>query len=124
MIELTYNEQGLIPVIAQDADNNEVLMMAWMNAEAFKMTCETQKATYWSRSRQSFWIKGETSGHTQEVVSMFYDCDKDTLLLKIRQKGAACHVGHRSCFFTQINFDGSTTVTSDVLVDPKEMYSQ
>ena len=122
MIELKYNEQGLIPVIAQDADNGEVLMMAWMNAEAFQRTCDTRKATYWSRSRKSFWVKGETSGHTQEVQSMYYDCDKDTLLLKIRQVGAACHRGYRSCFFTEIGFDGKSVVHGSPLKNPEDMY--
>ncbi len=124
MIKLKYNEQGLIPVIAQDAENGDILMMAWMNEEAFKRTCQTRKATYWSRSRQSFWIKGESSGHTQDVESMYYDCDKDTLLIKIRQTGAACHKGYRSCFFTKINFDGTSEVQGKPLVNPDKIYKK
>ena len=100
--QLKYNEAGLIPCIVQDVTNNEVLMMAWMNAESLRSTLDTKKMTYWSRSRQEFWIKGETSGNTQELVSIFYDCDQDTLLAFINQKGPACHTGRRSCFYTEI----------------------
>ncbi|OWU77065.1 phosphoribosyl-AMP cyclohydrolase [Phaeobacter sp. 22II1-1F12B] len=98
---LTYDEKGLIPAIAQDPDG-EILMMAWMNAEAVAATLETGRVTYWSRSRQSFWIKGETSGHTQELVEMRVDCDRDCLLLIVRQTGPACHTNRRSCFYTAI----------------------
>ena len=99
---LTYNEAGLIPAIAQDAGNGDVLMMAWMNAEAVARTLETGRVTYWSRSRQSFWIKGETSGHVQELVEMRVDCDRDCLLVLIRQTGPACHTNRRSCFYTAL----------------------
>lgn len=99
---LTYNEAGLIPAIAQDAENGDVLMMAWMNASAIAQTLETGRVTYWSRSRQAFWIKGETSGHVQELVEMRVDCDRDCLLLLIRQTGAACHTNRRSCFYTAL----------------------
>ncbi|MDR9393504.1 phosphoribosyl-AMP cyclohydrolase [Roseovarius sp. SYSU LYC5161] len=99
---LKFNESGLIPAIAQDAATGEVLMMAWMNAEAVARTLETGRVTYWSRSRQAFWIKGETSGHVQELVDMRVDCDRDCLLLQIRQTGPACHTGRRSCFYTAI----------------------
>ena len=99
---LKFNESGLIPAIAQDAATGEVLMMAWMNAEAVARTLETGRVTYWSRSRQAFWIKGETSGHVQEMVEMRVDCDRDCLLLQIRQTGPACHTGRRSCFYTAI----------------------
>ena len=98
---LTYDEKGLIPAIAQDPDG-EILLMAWMNAEAVAATLETGRVTYWSRSRQSFWIKGETSGHTQELVEMRVDCDRDCLLLIVRQTGPACHTNRRSCFYTAI----------------------
>lgn len=97
--DLSYDEKGLIPCIAQDADNGDVLMMAWMNADAVAQTLETGRVTYWSRSRQAFWIKGETSGHTQELVELRFDCDADCLLALVRQIGAACHTGKRSCFF-------------------------
>jgi phosphoribosyl-AMP cyclohydrolase len=99
---LTYNDAGLIPVIAQDIETLEVLMMAWMNAEAVTKSLETGKVTYWSRSRQSFWIKGETSGHTQALVAMRVDCDRDCLLVTVRQVGAACHTGRRTCFYTGV----------------------
>ncbi len=99
---LTYNEVGLIPAIAQDAATGEVLMMAWMNAEAVSRTLRTGRVTYWSRSRQSFWTKGETSGHVQDMVEMRVDCDRDAILLKVRQTGPACHTGARSCFYTSL----------------------
>lgn len=99
---LTYDSNGLIPAIAQDATSHEVLMMAWMNAEAVAKTLETGKVTYWSRSRQAFWIKGETSGHVQQLVDFRYDCDKDCLLVLVNQTGAACHTHRRSCFYTAV----------------------
>ena len=99
---LQFDERGLIPAIAQDALSGEVLMMAWMNAEAVAQTLETARVTYWSRSRQSFWIKGATSGHVQELVSMALDCDRDCLLVQVKQTGPACHTGRRSCFYTDI----------------------
>jgi phosphoribosyl-AMP cyclohydrolase len=100
--QLKYDERGLLPVIAQDATDGTVLMLAWMNAEAVTRTIESGRVTYWSRSRQSFWIKGETSGHTQELVEMFYDCDQDCILVKVNQTGPACHTGARSCFFNAV----------------------
>ena len=99
---LKYNEAGLIPAIAQDASTGEVLMMAWMNVDAVEKTLETRRVTYWSRSRQSFWIKGETSGHTQELVDLRLDCDRDCLLAVVNQVGAACHTGRRNCFYTSV----------------------
>lgn len=105
---LKFDDNGLIPAIAQDADNGDVLMMAWMNAESLRRTLETGRATYWSRSRQSFWVKGETSGHTQEVVRLSVDCDQDCLLMQIRQVGAACHENFRSCFYRDVTAEGLT----------------
>jgi phosphoribosyl-AMP cyclohydrolase len=99
---LTFNDAGLIPAIAQDADNLEVLMLAWMNAESIARTLETGRVTYWSRSRQTFWAKGDTSGHVQKLVEMRYDCDQDCLLMLVDQTGPACHTGRRSCFYTAI----------------------
>ena len=99
---LTYNEQGLVPAIAQDADTGEVLMLAWMNAQAVRKTLNSGKVTYWSRSRQSFWVKGESSGHVQELVELRFDCDRDCLLAVVRQTGPACHTNRRSCFYTAI----------------------
>ena len=100
--ELKYNEAGLIPAIAQDESTGEVLMMAWMNVQAVEKTLETGRVTYWSRSRQSFWIKGETSGHVQELVDFRFDCDRDCLLVLVRQTGAACHTNRRTCFYTAV----------------------
>jgi phosphoribosyl-AMP cyclohydrolase len=102
--ELKYDTQGLIPVIIQDAENNEVLMMAYMNETSLQKTIETGFTHFWSRSRQKYWKKGETSGHVQEVKTIFYDCDKDAILIKVIQHGpGACHTGHRTCFFTDIS---------------------
>lgn len=99
---IVYNQDGLIPAVAQDADTGEVLMLAWMNEESLRLTLATGRATYWSRSRQELWEKGLTSGHTQQVVSVALDCDGDALLLRVHQSGAACHTGHRTCFFTPL----------------------
>ncbi|MDA7427010.1 phosphoribosyl-AMP cyclohydrolase [Primorskyibacter aestuariivivens] len=99
---LVYNEAGLIPAIAQDATSHEVLMMAWMNVQAVERTLATGKVTYWSRSRQSFWVKGESSGHVQELVDFRYDCDRDCLLVLVNQTGPACHTNRRSCFYTSV----------------------
>jgi phosphoribosyl-AMP cyclohydrolase len=99
---LHYDEAGLIPVIAQDEDTGEVLMMAWMNADAVARTLQTRRVTYWSRSRRAFWIKGETSGHVQALVDLRVDCDRDCLLVVVRQTGPACHTGRRSCFYRAV----------------------
>jgi phosphoribosyl-AMP cyclohydrolase len=99
---LAFNDAGLIPAIAQDHATGEVLMLAWMNAESVRRTLETGRITYWSRSRQAFWAKGETSGHLQELVELRVDCDRDTILLRVRQTGPACHTGARTCFFTRV----------------------
>lgn len=97
---LRYDDRGLIPAVAQDAETGEVLMMAWMNAEAVARTLSSGRVTYWSRSRQAFWVKGETSGNLQHLVEMRIDCDRDCLLLHVRQDGPACHTGRRTCFYT------------------------
>jgi phosphoribosyl-AMP cyclohydrolase len=99
---LKYDANGLIPAIIQDHENGEVLMMAWMNRESIQRTVETQLCTYWSRSRKSFWVKGETSGHLQHVKNISIDCDQDVLLIKVEQIGAACHENYRSCFFRDL----------------------
>jgi len=102
--ELKYDRHGLIPAIIQDAENHEVLMMAYMNNESFARTIETGYTHFWSRSRSTMWKKGESSGHVQEVRQILYDCDRDTVLIKVVQKGpGACHTGHRSCFYTDIS---------------------
>lgn len=113
-MKLKFNEAGLLPVITQDADTLEVLMLAYMNQEAIDITIETKQATYYSRSRKELWRKGETSGNTQEVKSFSYDCDKDTILLKVKQKGVACHTGNYSCFFTD-EFNDNETKNSNIL---------
>ncbi|GHE01507.1 phosphoribosyl-AMP cyclohydrolase [Defluviimonas sp. 20V17] len=99
---LTYDANGLIPVIAQESATGEVLMMAWMNAEAVAKTLESGRVTYWSRSRQAFWVKGETSGHVQRLIEMRVDCDRDSLLVLVAQEGPACHTNRRSCFYTAL----------------------
>ncbi len=99
---LKYDKNGLIPAIIQDFRNNEVLMIAYMNRESLRRTIKLQKTCFWSRSRKEYWLKGETSGHFQFVKSIAYDCDQDALLIKVRQVGAACHTGNRSCFFRRI----------------------
>ena len=99
---LVYNAAGLVPAIAQDSQSKDVLMMAWMNEEAVNKTLETGKATYWSRSRNAFWIKGETSGHTQNIVDIRVDCDRDCILLIVDQTGPACHTNRTSCFYTSV----------------------
>ena len=99
---LTFDERGLIPAIAQDHQSGEVLMMAWMNAEAVALTLKTGRVTYWSRSRAEFWIKGETSGHVQRLIELRVDCDRDCLLLRVEQTGPACHTNRPSCFFTAV----------------------
>ncbi|WP_406736729.1 phosphoribosyl-AMP cyclohydrolase [Thioclava sp. GXIMD4215] len=109
---LKYDANGLIPAIAQDAENGEVLMMAWMNAESLAKTLETGHVTYWSRSRQSLWAKGATSGHMQHLVELRIDCDRDCLLLKVTQKGPACHTNRRSCFYTLVE-DGKELITAE-----------
>lgn len=106
--ELAFNDDGLIPVVVQDQVKKDVLMVAWMNAESIALTLETGKMTYWSRSRQALWVKGETSGNTQQLVSMKIDCDGDTLLCQIHKEGPACHTGNENCFYLQVNRDQST----------------
>ena len=113
---------GLVPAIAQDADTGEVLMLAWMNREAYAETLRTGRACYFSRSRGKLWRKGEESGHVQEVRSIFLDCDADTILLKVHQVGgAACHEGYRSCFFRQVEGD-QLRVIGERVFDPKTVY--
>jgi len=119
---LKFDSQGLIPAIVQDYQNSEVLMMAFMNAVSLEKTLETGLCHYWSRSRQKLWLKGETSGHTQAVKEAFYDCDADCLLFKVEQKTAACHTGHRSCFYTKIEAAG-TSDTGIKVFEESDVYS-
>ncbi len=101
-MEIKFNSDGLVPCIAQDHETKEVLMLAYMNKEAFDLTVKTGLGTYYSRSRQSLWVKGETSGHYQHVKEIRYDCDCDTILILVDQEGAACHTGNRSCFYRKL----------------------
>lgn len=120
--EIKWDDQGLVPVIAQDAGSGEVLMFAWMNREALEKTLETGEAVYWSRSRRKLWHKGEESGHIQKVVEIRKDCDDDVVLLRIEQQGGiACHTGRRSCFFTRLDAD-QWQVVDPVHKDPGEIY--
>ena len=115
---------GLIPAVAQDADTGEVLMLAWMNREAFDETVRTRRAVYFSRSRNRLWRKGEESGHVQEVAGIYIDCDADAVLLKVNQiGGAACHEGYKSCFFRELT-DGELAVIAQRVVDPKAVYGK
>ena len=125
MIALDFAKTGgLVPAIVQDYQSGEVLMLAYMNREAWEATLATGKATYWSRSRQCLWVKGETSGNLQVVKEIRIDCDDDTVLLKVEQLGkAACHTGHRSCFFKKVE-NGTVRITGRPLFDPKEVYGQ
>jgi len=118
---IKFDDRGLVPAIAQQFDSGEVLMMAWMNADALQETLDTGRVCYWSRSRQSLWRKGETSGQTQSLKEMIVDCDGDTILLKVDQIGVACHTGRRSCFFSAVR-DGSLITIAEQLVDPSELY--
>jgi phosphoribosyl-AMP cyclohydrolase len=121
---LKYNADGLIPAIVQDAGSHRVLMMAWMNETALKATLETGFMNYWSRSRQKFWLKGETSGHKQRVLRWCIDCDADTLLFEVEQTGGACHTGYESCFFQAFDPDGTPQKISEPKVfDPEQTYS-
>ncbi|MCX9154864.1 phosphoribosyl-AMP cyclohydrolase [Niveibacterium sp. 24ML] len=121
--EVTWDDQGLIPVIAQDAATGDVLMFAWMNREALSRTVESGEAVYWSRSRRKIWHKGEESGHVQKVIEIRLDCDGDVILLKVEQQGGiACHTGRRSCFFTRLHDGSQWQVQEPVLKDPKDIY--
>jgi phosphoribosyl-AMP cyclohydrolase len=122
---LKFDENGLITVIVQDYRSSDVLMVAYMNKEAIDITLKTKKATFWSRSRKSLWVKGEISGNTQEVIEFYYDCDGDSILLKVNQIGiASCHTGRKTCFFTKVLFDGSIKIISEQLFDPDEIYKK
>ncbi len=109
--QLKFNADGLIPAIIQDEASGRVLMMAWMNRASLEKTIATGRTHFWSRSRQKFWMKGETSGHIQEVKNVTFDCDGDTLLVQVNQTGAACHEGYRSCFFRSVRPSGEAEIT-------------
>lgn len=119
-----FDDKGLMTAVAQDADTGEVLMLAFMNRDALKMTLERGVACYWSRSRNKFWVKGETSGHMQEIQEITIDCDMDAVVMKVKQKGGACHVGYRSCFYRKIEQDGTLTVTGEKVFDENDVYGK
>lgn len=119
--QLPYNQDGLIPAIAQQYDSLEVLMMAWMNRESIEETLQTGRVCYFSRSRQKLWRKGESSGQIQQLKEMRLDCDGDTILLLVDQTGPACHTGRKSCFYNRVG-DGKVTVDRTPLIDPQELY--
>lgn len=123
MIEIDFKKgDGLVPVIVQDHETGEVLMLAYMNQRAWLKTLETSQATYWSRSRNELWVKGETSGHVQIVKEILVDCDADTLLLKVHQiGGAACHTGYRSCFYTRV-IEGGKEIIGKPVFKPEDVY--
>ncbi|MEN6509706.1 MAG: phosphoribosyl-AMP cyclohydrolase [Smithella sp.] len=122
-MELNFNKSdGLIPAIVQDAETKDVLMLAYMNRESWAATLKSGKATFWSRSRQKLWLKGESSGHVQIIKNIYIDCDDDTILLQVEQLGgAACHTGHRSCFYRKLE-GGEVIVVGEKVFDPKDVY--
>jgi phosphoribosyl-AMP cyclohydrolase len=128
LLDLKFDANGLITAVTVDADGGHVLMVAFMNKEALARTMATGKATYWSRSRQKFWVKGEESGNTQEVESVTIDCDQDAVVVKVRQKGAACHNGFESCFYRQVvagaNGGLELKTVATPLMDPGKMYKK
>ncbi|MCK5534621.1 phosphoribosyl-AMP cyclohydrolase [bacterium] len=121
---LKFDDKGLIPAIVQDEKTKEVLMVGYMNKESLRKTIEEKKTCFWSRSRQKFWIKGETSGHVQKVKEIFVDCDKDTLLIKVEQTGGACHMGYRSCFYRKLNEAGELEITGEKIFEPEKIYKK
>jgi len=120
--EIRFDENGLVPAIAQDASSGKILMMAWMNRESLQLTAENKEAVYWSRSRAKLWHKGEESGHAQKVVDIRFDCDEDVILIKVEQKGGiACHTGRESCFYRQLQGEKWVEI-EPVIKDPGEIY--
>lgn len=125
MTQFKFNAEGLMPVIIQDAESGEVLMMAYMNQEALTRTLKEKHTVFYSRSRNKYWVKGEESGHTQEVGEVLTDCDQDTLLIRVRQKGGACHLGYRTCFVHPVDKEGRLgNPTQKKVFDPKNVYPQ
>jgi len=120
---INFNDQGLVAAIAQQLGSGEILMMAWMNAEAIRETLSSGMVCYYSRSRNKLWRKGETSGQTQKLVDFRWDCDGDTILLVVEQTGVACHTGRKNCFFNALR-DGKITTIADVVTDPKKLYDK
>jgi phosphoribosyl-AMP cyclohydrolase len=125
MTPLKYDSQGLVTAVIQDVDSGEVLMTAYMDQTAIERTLKEKKTVFFSRSRNKYWVKGEISGHTQEVVQMLTDCDRDSLLIRVRQKGGACHLGYRSCYVHELDPQGNIgRVTQEKLFDPEKVYEK
>ena len=122
--QVKFDDKGLVTAVAQDAETGEVLMLAFMNRESLEMTLQRRVACYWSRSRGKLWVKGETSGHMQQVKEITIDCDMDAVVMKIEQKGGACHTGYRSCFYRRVEEDGSLTVTGEKIFDEDDVYGK
>ena len=121
--DLPFNADGLLPAVAQQFDSKEVLMMAWMNRDAIQETLQTGRVCYWSRSRQAYWRKGESSGQVQMLKEMRFDCDGDTILLLVDQTGPACHTGRRNCFYNKVE-DDRVVVDADPMIDPETLYGK
>lgn len=121
---LKYDDAGLIPAVCVDAETKQVLMVAYMNDKALRETIETGKTHFWSRSRQKYWMKGESSGHTQEVRAVYTDCDRDTLVIEVVQHGAACHEGYYSCFYRKLNDAGEWDIVAEKVFDPDSVYKK
>ena len=119
--EIKFDVNGLVPVIVQDAETTEVLMLAYMSRETLRETVKGKRPVFWSRSRKSRWVKGETSGNTQQKVKMLVDCDMDTLLIKVKQKGGACHTGYRSCFYRKVLKEGDLEIVGEITAVDKRM---
>lgn len=119
---VTFDDNGLVPAIVQDAETDDVLMMAYMNAETLRKTLDTGRMTYWSRSREAEWVKGNTSGHVQHLKEARIDCDGDTLLFRVEQEGGACHTGYRSCFYRRVEEDDDLVEDGTAVFDPDEVY--
>lgn len=125
MIPFKFDSNGLIPAIIQDSDTGEVLMLAYMDKTAIERTLNEKRTVFYSRSRKKYWVKGETSGHMQEVVEVLTDCDQDTVLIRVKQKGGACHLGYRSCFVNQLGLKGELVkVTQEKIFDPESTYQK
>lgn len=123
--QLSFDAQGLVPAIIQDQESNQVLMLGYINREALDLTLKTGKVHFWSRSRKKLWVKGETSGHIQEVKEIRFDCDGDTLLIKVHQKGGACHRGYRTCFYRKWDEkEKKVEVTEEKIFDPQSVYKR
>ena len=120
--DMKFDADGLIPALCVDAETRQVLMVAYMNAASLRETIATGKTHFWSRSRQKYWMKGESSGHTQDVRAVYTDCDKDTLVIEVTQHGAACHKGYRSCFYRRLDDAGRWQIVAEKVFDPDEVY--